>query len=92
MGDEQADQIYGRVCREFLNLGKEVALYESELKKIGRNLETTGRQVAGLSFGFDKEQVKSEVDSMSDLIKKYEQAKADYAQKKIEKEKIEHGS
>lgn len=89
MSDEQADKIYGRVCREVTKLGRDVALYESEIKETGRNLETTGRQLVNLSFVFDKEQLKSRANSIGDLIQKYEQAKTEYAEKKAEKEKIE---
>jgi hypothetical protein len=38
MSDAQADAIYGRLCREVSKLGRDIALYEAELKKVGKSL------------------------------------------------------
>jgi hypothetical protein len=48
MSDAQAGAIYGRLCREVSKLGRDIALYEAELKKVGKSLETTGTNCKNL--------------------------------------------
>ena len=54
MSDAQADAIYGRLCREVSKLGRDIALYEAELKKVGKSLETTGHQLQKLNCDYQK--------------------------------------
>jgi hypothetical protein len=90
MSDEQADAIYGRLCREIARLGREIALLESEFKRVGQRLETAGKCIQNQSFAaVNRDAIETDLNSVWDMREKYEQAVVDHSQKKAEKEAID---
>ena len=89
MSDEQADAIYGRLCREITRLDREIALYEVELRRIGKDFEVTGQQLQVFRFSIDREGLEKDIASLWDIIKQYEQAVLEYANKKDQKEAMD---
>jgi hypothetical protein len=92
MSNEQADAIYGKLCREVRELHRQMTLYEVELKKIGKDLEITGRYIAELNFSLDRSIMERQIGSLWDLIEKYKQISIEYAEKTAQKEQIENNA
>ncbi len=90
MSNEQADAIYGRLCREIGILGREIALFEAEFKNIGQLLEATGKQIQGFNLGaLDRTYTETSLGQFWDMREKYLKAVAEHADKKRQKEAID---
>jgi hypothetical protein len=92
MSDAQADAIYGRLCREVSKLGRDIALYEAELKKVGKSLETTGHQLQKLNCDVDRPSLETEISALWEFVESYQKALSERAEKTAQLEKIDAAS
>jgi len=92
MSNERANATYDWLCRAVTKLGREVALYEKQLKEIGKSLEVMARQLQSLDFSVEREALEKGVAAFWETVEKYKRAEVEYAQRKSQKEKLEQKS
>jgi hypothetical protein len=90
MSDEKSDAVYGRLCREISALNLDSALLESEIKRIGQNLEGFGKQLQNLLFGSDQTLAETDMQTLWVTIQEYQDAQMELSDKKGQLEKIDN--
>ena len=89
MSNELGNATYEWLCRAVTKLGREVALYETQLKEIGKSLEVMAQQLQSLDFSVEREALEKGVTVFWETAEKYKRAELEYAQRKSQKEKLE---
>jgi hypothetical protein len=89
MSKKRAHATYDWLCRAVTKLEREVALYEEQLKEMGKNLEIAGQQFQSFNFSVNRERLEKDVAVIWETADKYKRAAKEYAERKSQKEKGE---
>lgn len=89
MSDAEHDAIYGRLHREIGELGRDVALCEAELSRMGRSFEVFGKQLQTFAVNVDRPTVEADMSVLWTVIEKYQCASRELSDKKTQLDKID---